>query len=569
MLGATVLGWRRLRAGLVSALAAGSLLAVGTGVAGAAPFLTPAWTTYHDNAARTGADPDSSHPLPPRRVWQSVTLDGAVYAEPLVLGQTVYVATENNTIYALDATTGKIVWRRNAGRPVPGSALPCGDIDPVGITGTPVLDPSTNAIYAVADVYSGGQIRHELLAYRLSNGAQLFRPIDVDVGGGTDPEFVPANQLQRAALALDGSEIVIGFGGNDGDCAHYHGWVVGISDTGSAPLRSYQVGPNSDDGGAVWGGGGGPAVDSAGDIYATTGNGFSTTTYDHGDSVIKLGPKLSELDHYAPSTWASDNGSDLDLGSDNAVLLPGGLLFQSGKSGTGYLVRTATGQMGGTGVAGQPDPSAFHATICPPGSWGGPSYNNGWIYVPCGDPGGGGGSLAALAYNGTQATFTSRWSGPDGATSPPIVAGGLVWVVSVGSDLVYGLNLTTGAVTYRASLPDAEHFTTPSAGGGRLFVGAGDVVDAFQIAQLPRPVVSITSPANGATETSSRVTVTVTVSDTVDVAKVAVNGVQATLASGTWKASVPLTSGRNTITATATDGAGVSGSASISVSFTG
>jgi hypothetical protein len=292
------------------------------------------------------------------------------------------------------------------------------------------------------------------------------------------------------------------------------------------------------------------------------------TTYDHGDSIIKLSPSLTELDHYAPSTWASDNDSDLDLGSDNAMLLPSGLLFQSGKNGTGYLVRSTTGQMGGTGVAGQPDPSVFHATICPAGSWGGPAFYNGWIYVPCGDPGGGGGSVVALTYSGSKSTFTKRWSGPDGATSPPIVAGGLVWVVSVGSNTLYGLNLTTGSVAFSAPLSGPEHFTSPSAGGGRLFVGDGNVVDAFQIAQLPSPVVSITSPSGGATLTSSPVKVTGTVSDTVGVGRVTVNGVQATLGSGTWKANVPLTSGHNTITATATDGAGVSSSASISVDYT-
>ncbi len=555
--------------GLAPALAAAALLLCGSGSAGAAVFQTPAWTTYHDNAARTGFDPDSSHPLPPKPAWQSVALDGAVYAEPLVLGHMVFVATENNTIYALYSKTGRIMWQQHVGTPVSASSLPCGDIDPVGITGTPVLDPSTGAIYAVADVSGGGQIRHELVAFRLSDGHPLFSPVNVDVGGGSNPEFVPANQLQRAALALDGNEIVIGFGGNDGDCAHYHGWVVGVPDTGTGPLRSYQVGPNSDDGGAVWGGGGGPAVDSAGDIYATTGNGFSTTTYDHGDSIIKLGPKLGELDHYAPSTWASDNGSDLDLGSDNAMLLPGGYLFQSGKSGTGYLVHSATGQMGGTGVAGQPDPSAFHETICSSGSWGGPAYNNGWIYVPCGDPGGGGGSVVALTYSGTKGTFTVRWSGPDGATSPPIVAGGLVWVVSVSSDILYGLNPTTGAVAFSTSIPGAEHFTTPSAGGGRLFVGAGNVVDAFQIAQLPKPVVSITSPANGATVTKTPIKVSGTVSDTVDIANVVVNGVHATVHSGQWTAIVGLTSGANTLTATSTDGAGATTSTSITVHFTG
>jgi outer membrane protein assembly factor BamB len=564
----TVFGAHRRIARLVPGLVVVLLLTGGTAVAGAASFLTPAWTTYHRTGTRQGFDPDSSQPVAPSTGWHSAALDGAIYGQPLVLGSRVFVATENNTVYALNATTGAVLWHRNAGTPVPGSALPCGDVDPVGITSTPVLDPYTNGIYAVADVYSSGQIRHELVAYGIATGAPLFSPMVVDVGGGTNPEFVPANQLQRAGLALDGRRIVIGFGGNDGDCAHYHGWLVAVNDTGTGSPLSYQVGPNSDDGGAIWGGGGGPAVDSDGAIFATTGNGFSTSSYDHGDSVIKLGPSLDELDHYAPSTWASDNGSDLDLGSDNAMLLPGGLLFQSGKNGKGYLVRRATGQMGGTGVAGQPDPSAYHAAVCSPGSWGGSAYDGGRIFVPCGYPGGGGSSVKALSYNSTKPSFTYLWSGPSGASSPPIVAGGLVWLVSLRDDALYGLNMSTGAVAFTAPLSGPEHFTSPSAGGGRLFVADGNVVRSFVIAQLPKPVVKITSPPNGATETSSPITVKGTVSDTVDIASVTVNGIKATLTGGVWSASVPLTSGQNTITAKATDGAGETAAASITVTYT-
>jgi outer membrane protein assembly factor BamB len=548
------------------------LLAAGPGVAGAASFLTPAWTSYHRNGFRGGFDPDSLHPVAPRSAWSSATLDGAIYAEPLVLGNRVFVATENNTVYALNASTGAVLWHRNAGTPVPGGQLPCGSINPVGITSTPVLDPNTNSIYAVADVYHSGSsdpIRHELVAYNISTGASLFNPVRVDVGGGSNPQFVPANQLQRAGLALDGREITIGFGGNNGDCAHYHGWLVGVSDTGSGSLLSYQVGPNSDAGGAIWGGGGGPMVDYSGAIYATTGNGFSTTTYDHGDSIIKLNSSLNELAHYAPSTWASDNGSDLDLGSANATLLSGGLLFQSGKNGTGYLVHTASSQMGGTGVSGHPDPSAFHATVCPSGSWGGAAYAGTSIYVPCGAPGGGQGSggVVALSYNSSAPSFATLWHGPSDATAPPIVAGGLVWVVSVGDGVLYGLNAANGNVSFHTSLSGPKHFTTPSAGGGRLFVGDGNVVRAFQIAQLPKPVVKITSPVSGATEHSTPITVNGTVTDTVAIASVTVNGVNATLSNGSWSASVPLTSGSNTIKATATDGAGATGSASITVTY--
>jgi len=563
-----VLGSRLRGALFALVLLVGFPLPCGIAVADAAGFPTPAWTTYHRLPDRTGVDPDSSHPVTPRAAWHSTPLDGAIYAEPLVLGPRVFVATENNSIYALSARTGQIIWHQNAGTPVPGSSLPCGNIDPVGITGTPVLDPYTNAIYAVADVLAGGQIRHMLVAYDLATGGALFKAVTVDVGGGTNPEFVPANQLQRAGLARVGHEIVIGFGGNDGDCAHYHGWLVGVKDTGTGPLASYQVGPNSDDGGAIWGGGGGPVVDSSQAIFATTGNGFSTTTYDHGDSIIKLDSGLHELDHYAPSTWASDNGADLDLGSDNATLLPGGLLFQSGKNGTGYLVRTATGQMGGTGSAGKPDPSAFNAPICSPGSWGGAAYARGRIFVPCGFPGGGGGSVVALSYDQAQPSFSFLWSGPPGASSPPIVSAGKVWLVSLASNTLYGLNPANGVVGFQASLSGPEHFTTPSAGGGRLFVADGDVVRAWVIGQLPQPVVSITSPADGAQETTSPIPVSGTVSDTVSIASVTVNGAPAAITNHTWTATVGLTPGQNTITAKATDGAGVVGTASITVTYT-
>ena len=105
----------------------------------------PSWTTYHHDGARSGVDPDSTSPVAPTQVWQtSPALDGKVYAEPLVYRSTVYVATENDTVYALNAANGAIVWTRHLGAPVPGSSLPCGNVDPVGITSTPVFDARTN-----------------------------------------------------------------------------------------------------------------------------------------------------------------------------------------------------------------------------------------------------------------------------------------------------------------------------------------------------------------------------------------------------------------------------------------
>ncbi len=107
------------------------------------------WTTYHRDNQRTGYIANTPDPHSLTRAW-GTQLDGAVYAEPLVVGNRVIVATEGDTLYALDSTTGNIQWHTNVGTPVPQSDLPCGNIDPLGITGTPVYDPATGLVYAVA-----------------------------------------------------------------------------------------------------------------------------------------------------------------------------------------------------------------------------------------------------------------------------------------------------------------------------------------------------------------------------------------------------------------------------------
>src|SRR5205807_7268880 len=109
------------------------------------------WTNYHRDNARTGyvADAADAHHL--TAAWNR-QLDGAVYAEPLVVRGHVIVATEGNSLYSLDARSGQVQWHTNFGSPVPLSTLPCGNVDPLGITGTPVYDPVTNLVFAVAEV---------------------------------------------------------------------------------------------------------------------------------------------------------------------------------------------------------------------------------------------------------------------------------------------------------------------------------------------------------------------------------------------------------------------------------
>src|SRR6266568_5109749 len=134
------------------------------------------WTTYHRNNARTGLVENAPDPHQLTRAW-NVQLDGAVYAEPLVVGGRVIVATEGDSLYALNRNTGQVQWRTNVGSPVPLSTLPCGNIDPLGITGTPVYDPATGLVFAVAEIQGPA---HILVGVDVATGqVRVRRSVDI------------------------------------------------------------------------------------------------------------------------------------------------------------------------------------------------------------------------------------------------------------------------------------------------------------------------------------------------------------------------------------------------------
>lgn len=442
-------------------------------VSGSALASVPAWTTYRHDAARSGIDPDSTSPVGPSEVWQTPALDGAMWAQPLVYGARVYVATGNDTVYALDAATGAVVWHTHVATPVPSAQLSCGDISPnVGIVSTPVIDPATGRIYVVGDTWNGSVIAHDMYALNLSDGSLAVGPVPVDPPGST-----PKDQLQRASLALDAGKVIIGYGGNDGDCGSYHGWLVAVPEAGG-PLQTYEVdGGAGHSQGAIWGSGNAPPVDSAGDIWTSTGNGNSGSSFDYSESVIKLDSNLNRLDFWAPSDWQSLDSSDTDIGSSMPVLLPGGLVFEIGKGGIGYLLNA--GRLGGKGA-----PAVFQASVCS-GSWGGGIYAAGVIYVTCSD------GVHALSLNTSARTFSALagWTVNSAVQGPPTFAGGLIWSTGTGigasSGNLYALDPSSGATRFSANLGGFKHFVTPSAGGGRLFVANNTKVTAFQVANPP------------------------------------------------------------------------------------
>jgi len=408
------------------------------------------WTTYHRDNSRAGLE-SAAHVQSVQTLWSSPSsVDGQVYAEPLVCGDAVYVATESDSVYALNATTGGTLWRTNLGTPVPGSSLPCGNIDPSGITGTPVIDAAGGTLYVVAFLTPA---HHVLFGLNLVNGSvKLHVPIDPV---GADPTV----EQQRGALALANGMVYVPYGGLFGDCGSYHGWVVGVRTDGTGGLVAYQV-PTHREGG-IWSPAG-ISVAADGDLYVATGNGDSTTAFDYGNSVLELSPTLTLLGYFAPTNWASLNSADTDLGSVAPTLLPNGDVFQVGKEGVGYLLSATS--LGG--IAGQ----IANISVCG-GAYGGTARVGLTVFAPCTD-----GLVEVVAG---AAGLSVGWRTSNFDAGSPIVTGDVVWAVDIGSNQLLGFNLTTGQQRFSFALGAVVHFCSPAAAPGTLLVAGGSQVYSF------------------------------------------------------------------------------------------
>ena len=402
------------------------------------------WTMYHDNNARTGLVAGVPDPTSHTNLWKQ-SLDGAVYAEPLVLAGQVIVATENDTLYALDEHSGRVQWRTSVGTPVPLSDLPCGNIDPLGITGTPIYDPQTGLVFAVAEIQGPA---HMLVGVDVKTGQIKVRRL-VD-----PPGMNPQAHQQRAALALSGGRVYIAFGGLYGDCGDYHGWVVASRTDGAGALLVYQV-PTTREGG-IWAPPG-PVIDAQGILYVAVGNGAATQgNWDHSDSVLRLSPTLQLEDAFAPQSWPSDNASDLDLGSLGPVLLPNGLLFTHRKSGQGYLLRVD--HLGGVGGQIQT------TSLCSAGAYGGAAVSDQTAFIPCAD------GLREIKLE-AGARLVPGWRAQEQVTGSPVIGGQTVYSLDPGGGVLYALNAATGEVRATLSVGTTSRFATPTLYQGSIFIG--------------------------------------------------------------------------------------------------
>jgi outer membrane protein assembly factor BamB len=400
------------------------------------------WSTYGGSLRRTGAAAAGPALGRAKRLWSAPT-GAAVYAQPLVSGGRVIVASENDDVLALSASSGRREWGTHLGTPVDGSSLPCGNIDPSGITATPAIDRGAQLVYTLA--FLAGP-RHVLFGLDLHSGAiKSQRSADPP---GADPSV----QQERAALALANGRVYVAYGGLLGDCGAYHGWVLGVPPTGA--IAAYKV-PTAREAG-IWAPPG-PSVDAAGNVFVATGNGASSTTFDYGNAVIKLSPSLRVKAHFAQPGAPGLGAQDLDLGSTSPILLPGGRAFIIGKGGPGYLLD-----------AGRLGKALSSVAICQGGAFGGSAYAHGVIYVPCSN------GVTAVRVSGHR--MNVLWRQP-AATQSPTVAGPGVW--TIGGSTLYQLDRRNGHIRFRADIGSATRFTSPAAAGGRIYVAAGGRVYAY------------------------------------------------------------------------------------------
>jgi outer membrane protein assembly factor BamB len=411
----------------------------------AAAGLASAWPAFGHDAARTGGTPRLHRPGRLSVAWRA-RLDGAVYGQPLLIGNLVVVATENDSIYALSSATGGITWRTHVGTPVPRSALPCGNIDPLGITGTPVYDQSTGIVYAVAETTG---YRHTLFGLSVIDGrVTVERYIPT-------PDGQQRYDQQRPALTMASGRVYVTFGGLSGDCGPYRGSVVGIPATGRGAIISYVV-PTSREAG-IWATGG-PVLAPDKSFYLSTGNGAadgSGAAYDRSDSVTQLALSLHFISFFAPTTWAADNVGDLDLGSTQPALA-GNAVLAVGKRGVGYLAQAGALR----GIGG----NLAQAPICR--AFGTAAVHASMVYEPCTDVG-----LTAVSVSVARRQITVLWRGPAGAHGSPSIGGGAIWVPD-SSGRLYALSPVTGSVLQSVSLGvTMPRFSSVSLSGSRAYLG--------------------------------------------------------------------------------------------------
>src|SRR2546421_5855610 len=420
-------------------------------------------TQQHNHLSRDGLYIDSTFtPANAANLTRDLnfngTISGNVYAQPLYIeggpsGPMIIAVTESNNVYALDATTGTVIWQRNIGPPVT-SGLPCGNISPLGISGTPVVDLASRSLFIDAMI-DGATKKHFIFSLNVDTGAtNPSWPVDVNATASYNGiTFTSLVQNERGGLALVNGIVYVAWSGHLGDCGTYHGWVVGVPTNNPSNVGAWAT---TAIGGGIWGHGG--VASDGTNMFVVTGNTFNTGgNWMGGEAIIRLqaGPVWTgqPTDYWAPTNWFSLDGTDTDLGGCSATLVdvpgatPSQLVLALGKDGKGYLLNrnnlggiaapvasanlptAVRGQSAATYRTGQGTYFAFHTEsnavaaykVTPTNP---PTIVNAWT----------------VSQTGLGSAFVTSTDGTNNV---------IVWVAGGGGDgRLHGYNGDTGAVVY-------------------------------------------------------------------------------------------------------------------------
>jgi hypothetical protein len=491
----------------------------GHGSAGSAPSGTGAVLQYHNHANRDGeyTEPSFSRAAAAklhRDTTFTATMSGPTYAQPLYFEggpggkDLVIVATENNEVTAFDAASGSVAWRKTVAPAGPTgggpNGCPLGNITPLGVTGTPVIDAASRTLFLDAMTTDG---MHQIFALSLDDGSTKSGwPLDVSTLKAGNLSFNSPAQNQRGALLILNGILYVPYGGHYGDCGDYHGWVVGVPiDNPKAPL-AWATRASA---GGVWAPGG--LASDGTSVFAATGNTMagpsgmfpafsSPPTWSDGEAILRLPADLNftagNKDYFAAENWMTLDDADNDIGGSGVVLFsvpgatPSELAIALGKDGSAYLVdRQNLGGMGGQ--IGSPVTVATEAIMQAAAVYTTPTGT--FVAMRArgmGCPSGSGQITALKVAAASPPTLSVAWCAGGTSTGSPMVTTidgsneSIVWYVA-GTKLV-GYNGETGAEVFNGGTTDdavtsANKWQTPIAAKGRIFFASSNQLYAFTL----------------------------------------------------------------------------------------
>jgi PQQ enzyme repeat len=483
----------------ISILVAGLCVAVLSAVV--APNALVNVTQHHNHDSRDGLYIDAAFTQAAavglRRILGfNGTISGNVYAQPLYIENApsrramVIVVTESNNVYALDGSTGSIIWQRNVGTPI-ASGLPCGNINPLGITGTPVVDLASRSLFFDAETTpSPGTFKHMIYSLNVDTGAiNPGWPVDVNAAV---PGFDSSVQSQRAALGIVGNILYVPYGGRFGDCGNYHGRLVGVPINNPGSVTSWAT---TATGGGVWGVGG--VANDGTNPFVATGNTFNTGgVWKGGEAIIRFQPGPiftgSPSDYWAPTNWQSLDNGDIDLGGSGPVLLdvpgatPSSLVLALGKDGNAYLLDRSN--LGGVSTPVASSHVSSSSIIQAAATY---RTSQGTYVVFRASSA----TLSAFRINPTNPpTITSVWSVTQSGVGSPFVTSTdgtnnmIVWSVGASGDQrLHGYDGDTGAVIFAGGGANElmagtrSYSTTGIVARGRIYIATDNKVYAFRV----------------------------------------------------------------------------------------